>query len=89
MKWYPSSPVRTFEDDDGLVVYFSEGSGSTHLINEAAAFVLDLVTAGPVSTEQLLQQMASQVDDISEQELSAMLGDLLSELQAIDLIEAA
>ena len=88
MKWRASSLGRTFEDDDDLVVYYSQGSGSTHLINPVAAFLLELVTVRPRSTEELLQHMASEVDDVPVEELKSILENLLDELQGSELIEA-
>ncbi|MCX2980958.1 HPr-rel-A system PqqD family peptide chaperone [Halieaceae bacterium IMCC14734] len=89
MQWCASAPGKTFEDEEGLVVYFSQGSGSTHLITEVAAFILEVLAMGPATTDELLHQIAIGADDITEQELQESVHELLEELQASELIEAA
>ena len=89
IQWCASGPARTFEDEEGLVVYFNQGSGSTHLVTEIAAFILQLLAERPFSTDELLQRMASEAGDITEQELRETVQELLEDLQASELIEAA
>ena len=91
--WRAISPGKTFEDGEDLVVFFSQGSGSTHLLTPVAAFIMELLEASPRSTEELLGHLAQQVegaavDSTADEELQGLLGNLLEELEESELIEA-
>lgn len=88
MKWHSVAPGKTFEDGGEFLVFYNTGSGSTHLINELAAFVLDCLSDGPRSTDDLLSLMAEQLTDTPAEDLQSALSKVLEELSYFELVEA-
>ena len=87
MKWRSCSQGMTYDTSDGFVVYFDTGSGTTHLINEVAAWLLAELAARPLSTEQLQDRVVDQMESVSAPEIEKLVATLIQELQSFDLIE--
>ncbi len=88
MVWRTCSHGMTYETGDGFVVYFDTASGTTHLINELAAWLLAELAARPLSTEQLQNRVFDQMERVSVPEVKKLVVSLVTELQSSDLIEA-
>lgn len=88
MMWRTSSRGMTYETGDGFVVYFDTASGTTHLINELAAWLLAELATCPLSTEQLQERVFEQMERVSVPEVKNLVATLIAELQSADLIEA-
>ncbi len=87
MKWRTCSQGMTYDAGEGLVVYFDPGSGTTHLVNEVAAWLLGELAASSLTTVQLRDRVAGQVENVSEPEVEKLVDTLIQELQSFDLIE--
>ena len=70
------------------MVFYSKGSGSTHLVTPVAAFILELLMTAPRSSGELLEEVSRQVDDMAAEDVQTVLGSLLEELQQSELIES-
>lgn len=61
-RWHivaPSSLVRRGWPDERELAVFNAASGDLHLLNPAAIKVLDLLSAGPASLEQLCESVGT------------------------------
>lgn len=74
--------------NDGPVV-FNALSGNTHLLNPTAAMVLQALEQQPANALDLAHQLASQIQVDPDQELTAQVETLLSNLDELGLIEFA
>ena len=88
MKWRVCSQGQTYDSGDGLVVYFDPASGSTHLINEVADWLLAELSANPLTSEQLLSLFMSHSKEITGPEAEKLMNEQIQTLQSFDLIEA-
>jgi len=88
MKWYTCSPGKIYNGNDSLAVYFDPASGDTHLLGESGIYVLELLLAQPLSTDNLMHTIAEASPELSNVEREQMLDDVLQNLQSFDLIEA-
>ena len=71
---------------DGEAVLYNDLSGSTHLLDGAALDVLFALRDGPADAAQLATRLANGFD-ADGGDLAAALGDMLSALAGLDLIE--
>jgi PqqD family protein of HPr-rel-A system len=81
VRWHLISPDDTAVlrfDDEALV--FNPSSWETHLLNEAAALVLDALVAGPRSVEEIVAEVEREVavPDGFAGQVDALLGQLES-----------
>lgn len=88
MIWHALSRGKTFEDGGETLVYYCMNSGSTHLINQLAAFVLELLAEGPKTSRELLNATMEGAGDATPAEVQNALGKLLEDLSAYELVEA-
>jgi PqqD family protein of HPr-rel-A system len=72
--------------DDGCVVHVAD-SGETHLLSPACALLLERLESGPTSIQTLSDEFLSLNDDLTPEELSGLLGDIIRSLCKIGLIE--
>lgn len=87
MKWRACSQGQTFDSGEGLVVFFDPASGSTHLIDYVADWLLEELAANPLSTEKLLSRFMLHASGITGSEAKKLVEDQLRTLQSSDLIE--
>lgn len=72
--------------DEECVVYVVE-SGETHLLSSACTFLLDRLESGPVSIQMLTDEFLSSSDDLTLEDISSLLGDVVHSLGRIGLIQ--
>ncbi|MBS3934992.1 MAG: HPr-rel-A system PqqD family peptide chaperone [Sulfuritalea sp.] len=72
--------------DDGCVVYVVD-SGETHLLSSACALLLERLESGSASLRVLSDEFLSLSDDLTQEELSGLLEDIIRSLRKIGLIE--
>lgn len=88
MKWRVCSQGRTYDTGHSLIVYFDPSSGTTHLINEVADWLLAELAVNPLTTEQLLSRFMSHSKEITGPEAEELVNKQIQTLQSFDLIEA-
>ena len=87
MAWSLSSQGRFYDCGDPLVVYFDPASGNTLLISEVAAFLLERLQAGPLSTSALAELVAQNLESAGDEDLTDTIESLLQNLESSDLVE--
>jgi PqqD family protein of HPr-rel-A system len=88
VRWHIVSPEDTAVlrfDDEALV--FNPSSWETHLLNEAAALVLDALVAGPRSVDEIVAQVESEV--AVPEDFAGQVDALLGQLESLGLVAAA
>ena len=87
MRWQLSNPEDTALlrfDDEALV--FNPASWETHFLNEAAAFVLDALVAGPRSVDEIVAGVASEVE--IPDGFAGQVTELLGQFESLGLVSA-
>lgn len=82
----PGQALVCREWDDEAVLY-NDLSGSTHLLDGAALDLLYALRDGPADAAQLAIRLADRFD-AGDADLAAALGDMLTALAGLDLIES-
>lgn len=62
-------------------------SGETHLLSSAGVFLLEYLKSGPVTLQTLTDEFLSLSDDLGQEEVSDLLGDIIRSMRKIGLIE--
>ena len=88
MKWQAVAPGLTYRDGGEELVYFCQGSGSTHLISPVTEFILDLLRESPRSPDELVAALANHTEDVSEEEIRESIDGILTDLESSELIAA-
>ena len=73
----------------GEVVLYNDLSGDTHLLDESALHLLQLLRNGPASAHALADAMRAAFEADDGEVDDASVAQLLADLQALALIEAA
>lgn len=87
MRWQLVSPADTAclrLDDEALV--FNPARWETHLLNAAAALVLDALVAGPGSVEEIVAAVAREVEIPAG--FAGQVAELLGQLESLGLVAA-
>ncbi len=83
----PGQRLRLRDYGDQCVLY-NDHSGDTHLLGASAAYLLELLAAGPRTQADLLAQLALAVDTASEASFETEASALLAQLSGLFLIES-
>ena len=88
MKWQICSLGQFYNCNEETVVYFDSASGDTHLINEFAAYLIQLIgnLNRPVCSEELIELITVDIEPADLPELTQAIPDILSELAALDIV---
>jgi len=87
MRWQLVSPAETAGlrfDDEALV--FNPSSWETHFLNESAALVLDALVAGPRSVDEIVAEVADEVE--IPEGFAGQVAALLGQLESLGLVAA-
>jgi PqqD family protein of HPr-rel-A system len=89
MKWRlrEGQTLRMLLADDESVIY-NDHSGDTHLVSAAAASLLQRLRQSNADTASLVAACAAEWELEADEELDAVIRDLLAELDSLGLIEA-
>jgi len=77
MEWRLTSPMREYDRDEGMVVFFHPATGNTHLLTDSAAALLRLLASKPLSEADLIDRFESE-----------SLAPMLEELEKLSRVEA-
>lgn len=75
-----------FREWDDEAVLYNDLSGSTHLLDAATLDLLHALRAGPADAAALAAHLADQFD-AGDDDLSALIDDMLASLAKFDLVE--
>lgn len=86
MKWRAYSPGKLYDAEESTVVYFDSHSGDTHLLSDFAGYIMQNLTRQPMTTEELVSELAPsfEPDDVSD--LSELVISVLDELIILDIL---
>jgi PqqD family protein of HPr-rel-A system len=87
MKWRIHSTGRFYDANENTVVYFDSHSGDTHLLSDFAAFIMQQLGSGPLTSEQLVAEISPTVDFPDCTELSQVVEGILGELFNLDILK--
>jgi len=90
IKWFQprfhSLLIKQWETDEYFV--FDEASGDTHLLNESAFTILELLAQTPLNIEQIIEKLGI-TDQAEQAEILLSLPPHIQNLAQIGLIEAS
>lgn len=87
MRWqlaFPDDTPRLRFDDEALV--FNPSSWETHLLNEAAALVLDALVAGPRSVDEIVAEVVNAGEVTVPEGFADQVSELLGQLASLGLV---
>ena len=87
MKWKIQSAGEIYDGGEESVIYYDPASGVTHLVSAFACHLIQIITANPSSTEQIVELLSSDIDPETSAEIQAAVPKMLSQLADIDLIQ--
>ena len=88
MIWRLSSPGALYDCNENTVVYFDPASGNTHLLSDFAGHIIQSLATKPLSTDQIADGFADHVAADDLQGVIDVIPDVLTELRALDIVEA-
>lgn len=62
-------------------------SGETHLLSPACSLLLERLASGPVSVQTFSDELLSLSDDLEQEEIANLLGEVIQSIRKIGLIE--
>jgi PqqD family protein of HPr-rel-A system len=89
MKWRAHSPGRIYDAGESTVVYFDSHSGDTHLLSDFAGYIMQTLTRQPMTTEELVTQLAPSFEPDEVTNLSDIVTGVLDELVHLDILAQA
>lgn len=87
MKWHIHTMGRFYDANEGTVVYFDSHSGDTHLLSDFAAFVVQKLGDGPLTTEALLDQLSPTIEAPEGEGMERAVVGVLEELVSLDILK--
>jgi PqqD family protein of HPr-rel-A system len=87
MKWQIQSAGQTYDRGDESIIYYDPMSGGTHLISEFAGYLIQKIAGSPLSTEQVIELLSSDIDAEALTELQTAVPDILNQLAELDIIQ--
>lgn len=76
MDWRLTSPMREYDRQEGMVVFFHPATGNTHLLTDSAAALLRVLASKPTSEAELIDRFETE-----------NLAPMLEELESFSLVE--
>jgi PqqD family protein of HPr-rel-A system len=91
MAWRVQAAGRFYDAGESSVIYFDPHSGDTHLLSDFAAHLIREIAEAPMSTPELIERVAGQVDSDPENQeenvdLPGAIESVLSELLSLDIL---
>jgi PqqD family protein of HPr-rel-A system len=87
MTWRIHPEGRLFDAHESTVVYFDAHSGDTHLLSDFAGYVMQQLGEQPLTTEELVKQIAPSIDPDEIPDLEEMVSGVLEELVSLDILK--
>jgi PqqD family protein of HPr-rel-A system len=86
MPWCVDSLGEFYNCNESTTVYFDCTSGDTHLLSEFAAHLLQAIAQQPMTIDQLIEKVSSDVEPNDRSELGSAIAEILNELATLDVI---
>lgn len=87
MTWRIHPKGLLYDAHESTVVYFDAYSGDTHLLSDFAGFVMQKLGNQPLTTEELVKQIAPSIDPEEIPDLEEMVNGVLEELVSLDILK--
>lgn len=87
MTWRIHPKGLLYDAHESTVVYFDAHSGDTHLLSDFAGFVMQQLGDQPLTTEELVKQIAPSIDPEEIPDLEEMVTGVLEELVSLDILK--
>jgi len=87
VKWRTFAKGEFYDNEEDAVVYFSLGSGDTHLIGPFAACLLSLLSEVPLTESELVTKLVEVNPNLTPEKTRKSVNETLLDLSDCHLVE--
>lgn len=78
--------IRSWDDEDGLFAIYDTRTGDTHLIEDVAMALLDMIRQSPLGVEAMAEQLVDFFLENDQEAIQQFVGATLLQLKDLGLV---